>query len=343
MFEDVRGSNADKFKHFGPSKDTKAQMAAHKAAREDGELVTLSTEEQHLLAFQRAIKTVPFNQFGLPAFLLRMDMIPHDYGVVTYSKEELNRIIDNATIEINYNEGFPAFGDTTPIWGPIVGYESDTAFGLFSQYLNLSDQFGVRQLHALLPEEPVDSPRRHELYRSYIMYSWALRAKAFDLYQMAADKKLREKRILSSTNTHFLQTERMINTIMEHLYERDEEGNLVAFQELNAKDLIASYEKLANIQRLSLGLDTAVKAMDTLPTGASSETIMRLRAEEAQDPNAKKGDNRASIEELLMSEDSTLAKQAQQLITELNRNPEAEKTVKQAELNPVNIAEEIAG
>jgi hypothetical protein len=188
-------------------------------------------------------KTIPLNQYGLPEFLYRPDLLnPDDFK--TYPTVEkawkLQETLNAAIIHIAYHQGFPTFAEGLPIWTPFP-FETDEAQRAFAEYLELE---GVRSIHMMI------SWSIDDLMEWMILNSWVPRAKAFDLYRMAYAQRKRQQRILTTEENHYEEADKLLKVATRKL------GSLTQ-EDLDNMSIIEAakvFDIATKIQRVSLGL-----------------------------------------------------------------------------------------
>ena len=202
------------------------------------------------------------NEYGLPMFFIRSDMLPFDLGTLTQTD------VDNASEGLFYNEGYPTLQNGTTFWHQLP-HEPYDAYILFTRYIEQAEDLGIRQLDLLAVSTHSELPEVQALYNEYY---WSARARAHDIFIVAAEQKKRFHRTRKTENKHFDVAGRLLDTLLQKF--NDDEW----FEELNAKEALEALELLVKIQRLSLGLTgqhASSTPKDKLPDGASTESIMR--------------------------------------------------------------------
>lgn len=211
---------------------------------------------------------IPQNEFGLPIFYLRSDLLP---GGTHLSQAE----VDVAAEGLFYYEGYPTTEKGGSFWNQLP-HEPRELYELFQAYLDQAALIGVRQLDML----SADTGRAlDDLSECAKCYYWSARARAYDMFIVAADRKKREFRLRKMEDTHFIQAEGLFSKLMERF--RGENDDWI--EELNAKEAVEVMETLVKIQRMSVGLTgqhASSTHKDALP-GESSEAIMRQIAQRA--------------------------------------------------------------
>lgn len=232
---------------------------------------------------------IPQNEFGLPIFYLRGDMLPSGTHL---SQHE----VDAAAEGLFYYEGYPTTEKGGSFWNQLP-HEPHTEYRLFADYLDQAALIGVRQLDALAADSGKDLGYLSELSK---LYYWGARARAYDMFIVAADRKKREFRMRKMEDGHFLQSEQMFNKLMDRFRGENEDWT----DELNAKEAVEVMETLVKIQRMSVGLvgqHASSTHKDAMP-GESSEAIMRQIAQRAAQGQQSTDSFGAQLEALLASD-----------------------------------------
>lgn len=202
---------------------------------------------------------LPLNDFRLPDHIYRVDLIPENIFDLQI-KDRLN-ILDAAALPVSFEHGYPAINHTTPMWEQLP-CEPPDAYDSFMTYLELPEKSNHENPIRLLPhistlqKRPLD-----EIVQWCHMYYWHWRSRAYDLFLIAAHRKQREQRMMTIEGKHFALAEKTLNTIakmtelklareLEKLQDPEEADEV----ETKSKDLIDMMAKLAQIQRISVGL-----------------------------------------------------------------------------------------
>ncbi len=283
-----------------------------------------------ITTFREVCASIPMSDMGLPKFLYRCDLVPED--LFDMPVHEQAGLLGEASQEIHYREGFPAFSNGSAIWSQME-YEPDEGYLAFKQYLKLSEEFGIRRLEQLvenyslggdgseIPGSSISILDQRSLVEFHTYYHWSSRSKAFDLFQLAAHQKLREKRILSTTNQHFLRAERILGQLLPYFEKIDDDGTPVFMKDMTAKTAVEIYEKLAKLQRISIGLPAhGLSDADKNSTAPSSSVEVTLRqiARQGEDPSiAGQSTSAAESLDMLLNNPDTAAA-AQELIISVN-------------------------
>ena len=183
-------------------------------------------------------KPIPLNEYQLPDFFYRSDLLPSNIYNMSVSD------CDVAVVHLDYFEGYPTFDSGKIFWFQLP-YESFQDYTLFQRYLNQPEEIGLRQLQTLAMENNLSTQKVMELAGEYM---WAWRSRAYDLFQVAAERKRREVRARNVENKHYNASAALLEQLLLK-FENPEWIN-----ELSAKEGIAALETLAKLQRMSVGL-----------------------------------------------------------------------------------------
>src|SRR5665213_54949 len=114
----------------GVSTYVPAQKRTVKARAE----LTSSTLPKRALAFKTLNQDIPNNDFGLPQYYLRADLIPSD--ILDMDDAEKTDTVDMAAVELDYSQGFPVTPVGEPFWG-CLPHEPVEAHRAFVAFLDL--------------------------------------------------------------------------------------------------------------------------------------------------------------------------------------------------------------
>lgn len=215
-------------------------------------------------------KDIPVNEYGLPLYFLRSDLLAPSMACLTQDA------VDQAACGLFYPDGYPVLENGGTYWNQLP-HEPYNAYMQFQKYLDMVEDHGIRQLDLLAAAEHEDLLNYQALYREYY---WSSRARAYDLFITAAEQKKREHRIRKMENTHFEKT----RALMEKLLARFDDPDWI--EELSAKEALEGLETLIKLQRLSVGLTgqhASSNAGNNIPKGASAEFIVRQITKNASD------------------------------------------------------------
>ena len=262
-------------------------------------------------------KEVPYNQYGLPEYIYRADLIPAELEALTL--EEREKLKDAASIDLLYREGYPTFHDGRAFWSQME-FEPSQYYEAFRLYLQMAETFGFRSLEDLV-QEYGDRIRlsKIQLSEALTYYYWATRCKAYDMFKVAAYQKEREARIMATNNKHYLKAERLIGQLETYFGEIDDDGIPLWLKDLTPGVAISALERLSKVQRVALELPANGPSNQegAGPANASMEVILRALAEKLGEGHSQIGSQNADVSMLL--EDPDAARLAQQLVIELHR------------------------
>lgn len=226
-------------------------------------------------AFSRVSAQIPANEFGLPRFLYRPDLIPEDIE----TNPDKDEILESARIHITFREGYPTFTNSSPMWEQMPN-EADEDFTLFQHYLRQLPALGYRSLKNLEDLPLASDLSANHLATLYAYNYWVIRCRAFDLFNVARQAKVREQRILNLADVQYLEAERVleiIKTKSDTIFSNDK------MEELDPKDAVKMMADLMKIQRGALGMEggTMRRSNQAESVNASIEVTMREIAQKS--------------------------------------------------------------
>lgn len=259
---------------------------------------------------------LPLNEYQMPKFLYRPDLLDVSLfsGVPAESADqdaryrEMQESLQAAILPLVYHEGYAAFENGSPIWAQMQPFEGEDDFAVFQSYLELP---GARQL-ALLPlhtTTPYNSPASGRVPGLFHANYWALRAKASDVFAVVHAQRMREQRIMKTTDKHYLKAEALFNKLMEFAEKLDWDA-----LEGDPEKFVAVMEKLTKIQRTALGLSIHGNSDDDKVRTPSVELIMRNISRQATEGVVvdRAAEQNVDVQKLL--ENPEALEQAQELI-----------------------------
>ena len=268
------------------------------------DIIVLPLNCTHGEAIQHFSRTIPTNEYGLPAYYIRSDFLDwtriEAYGNISMSH------VEAAAEVLSYEEGYPTQKTGSPWWLQLK-HEPFDAYLLFQAFLELAEDEGIRLLDTLSIRQQVALERLQDLSKEYY---WSARARAYDLFIVAAEAKKREHRTRRMENSHFNVAGGVLDAIIKRV---NNEPDLI--QKMDPKELFALFEQMVKVQRLSLGLTgQAASSTPQLPMspGASVEVTLRQLTKNV----GLSGQAQESIHDklkLLMGDEST-ALMAQELV-----------------------------
>lgn len=252
----------------------------------------------HILA-----KSIPPNKYGLPTFFYRSDFLPYDLGTLT------TELGDAAAVPLEYHEGYPTYDDGHIFWHQLP-HEPYEDYQLFVRYLEQAEDMGIRQLQLLASVNRISLTKVSSLSKEYF---WAQRARAYDLFQVAADQKKREIRARRAENRHF----EVAKNLFDQLLAKFDDPEWI--NTLSPADALDALQQLVKIQRVSLGLSVngnAGPAANDPNVGQTAELILRNITKSS----SEEGDSVSLTEDLqTLMGDPNFTLKAQELIFRMQR------------------------
>lgn len=303
--------------------------------------------------FEQISQSIPCNEFGLPKFFYRCDLIPQDLYIL--DEDEQQELLQSSKIEISYQEGFPTFKlSGNPLWH-LMDNEVEEDHVLFKGYLDQLQTRGYRQLQLLTKDPGVGCPNIDQIKELYTNYYWAVRVKAHDLFIAAAHRRMRDVRIMSCENYTMQRTAQILETLDENFNAMFDKDKMIAVQ---PQDAIKMYKDVLSIQQKMLGIGSSgsgngKKDPDATPN-ASMEVTLRQVARESgaileQDQANNNGETESGNIIRLLTSDPGTAGMTQELIVRLNmgqkesKSPNGEENTK-GQLSPnVNFTKDAQG
>lgn len=248
---------------------------------------------------QALTNNIPMNDLGMPKIIYRADLLDQNTFKVDQQDKyrDMEDALANSTILLTYDEGYPALPDGNPLWSKFQ-FESQLAYDALLKYLDMA---GARKL-SLLGQVSVEATR--DWFHTYF---WALRAKAYDSFNVAHAERLREQRILSTSDKSFLQAQRLIDKLTEMENEVDWES-----LKGDPEKWVGVLEKLIKIQRTAIGLSAHGNGQSEQESKVQSlEVIMRRIATR---DGVVKDDKLQSLDTSNILLNPTMITQAQEMI-----------------------------
>lgn len=307
--------------------DNLSQDMIDEQARESNQGLTEYARSQRIIlpegatkavAMREINKSIPCNEYGLPTFFYRSDLMPYELGTLTQAE------VDNCVVRLSYDDGYPTFNDGHLFWQQLPA-ESFADFLLFQRYLDQAMELGLRQIQLLAMDNQVSLEKVNALSHEYC---WAPRAKAYDLFKVAADRKKRELRSRNLEDHHYNIAEDLLSTLKAKLADT---GDI--FKDLSGKELLECLRLLINIQRVSNGLpqNGNAGAVPFNPDAAlGGKELMEEITKGLDRSDAGLGLNH-NLQELL--KDPNFAFEAQSIILRVRQadDPNAHKVIKPVE------------
>lgn len=288
---------------------------AHNEARADYaglQLILLPEGATSADAVNHLTKSVPVNSYGLPTLFYRSDMLPFPLSSLTADGAE------QAAVYLNYDEGYPTY-DGKIFWYQLP-HEPLDLYLVFQRYLDQAEEVGIRQLQKLAMDNKMSFDK---VQKAFWEYCWASRARAYDLFNIAAERKRKEIRARKMEDDHYTTAGNLLDKLAPQFEEPD------FFKNLTPKEAMEVLRLLINIQRVSTGLSQNGNAGKTEfnPDGASSTSaLMREITEKAGQETEGMGID-ANMAALLA--DPNFAFEAQRLVIRVRRGAGSDTDVAQ--------------
>jgi hypothetical protein len=263
--------------------------------------------------------TIPLNEFNLPRYIYRVDLL--DHAVIaeaarntfattptisppevgpSHAHNALQEALDAAIVHLEYVHGYPTFKSGQPLWSQMP-HESSESFSAFCEYLSLP---GVRIL--------TDVKQAHVSIASeyFQFYYWHFRATAYDMYRQAHHDRMRVQRIMDTEDNHYLEGAKLFSRLSKALEGVDDE----VLREMDPEKLLSMLEKAAKLQRISAGLNSqGGQAPETSPVN------VEVRMKQIAKDNTQVVQIEDSFDsDLLLANPETL-ETAQELILKINK------------------------
>lgn len=301
-----------------PSRDREKTLAESPfAVIPYGPVRALKVEELHTKwhLMEQLNKTIPHNEYDLPDFIYRADLLDHEYVASALkglhnrsiqdptttailppangagpSAQDIQAHLDAAIVRLDYAEGFPTLPDGMPLWSKL-DWEVDTDYQMFIAYL----ESGVdRALHKLIAWS------LDELKVAYHVYMWEVRVKCFDMYKVAQAAKIKLRRMLDTDDSQYKRSEKFlakIETVLDQ-FNNDE------IKEVGFDKLLKSFGDLMKIQRVAAGLPVnGPPSSDEVVRAPTTNIIMQQIAQTNPQKTEEEGENL----DLLTEDPATLA------------------------------------
>jgi len=271
--------------------------------------------------FQRLNSDIPLNEYHLPDFIYRADLIPSDILDGSYTIQDKGNILNSASMRITFDHGYPSINDTTPLWDQLPCETAD-AFNAFMVFLELPESTNndnpIRLLPLIAQVTKIDIT---QIANYCHMFYWHWRSRAYDLFLVAAHRKQREQRVMSIEGKHFKLAESLLDKVIRVANSRLDDiinsmGTDDDTDDTKLKDLIDMADRLTKIQRVSVGLAangvsqidlkdatprnaTATDTFKSISKGASSDATPTRRSN-AMDNLLQTPDDLTMVQDLIV-------------------------------------------
>lgn len=279
--------------------------------------IEVSGSWKRVKTFTSLNSEIPLNEYGLPEYIYRADLIPAELNDLSLNEQD--RVLHSAAVDLSYREGYPTLPNGRPFWA-CMEFEPLVLHDAFDIYLNMPAQYGVRGLEKLAGD-PAINLSMQRLSEAFTYFYWGPRCKAFDLFRVAAYQKVREARIMQTSDRHFLEAERLLTNLITYFGAQGEDGSLKWLEDLSPGVAITCFEKLAKLQRISLDLPahgSSTPQEGDIPANAHLEVILRSLAQKA-DGDLADVRSRTTTDINLLLENPEAARLAQELIIKMGQ------------------------
>lgn len=307
---------------MSPQQAEQAEQALH----EDGTAITIGTKAD---VFRSLNSNLPLNDYHLPDFIYRADLIPAELFSSMYTHSDRKDMLSAATVRLTFDHGYPAINETSPFWEQLP-LESPDAFNAFMVFLELPDKSNHENPIRLLPHIAAITGLDISRITEYAhVYYWHWRSRAYDLFIVASHRKQREQRIISIEGHHFTMAEKLLGSIIQlaegklkkalaHVDDEDYEDDT------KLRDLIAIADTLVKVQRISVGLPSNGTSSLTLNEGTRHSNASDTFKDIAKTSSGEEATTRRSDEmDSLLASPEDLA-MVQNMMTRM-ANPRAQQ------------------
>lgn len=292
---------------------------AHSENSYPGDIILLPEGATRADAIVALTKLIPQNEFKLPTAFYRSDFLPSiETGeLLTAENSEV------AMVPLSFEEGYPTYNEGR-IWWFQLPAEPLGPYILFQRFLEQAETEGLRQLQLLSQQHNIPL---HQIAEYSKEFYWTQRARAYDLFQLAADRKRRVSRQRRIENAHFENADALLQQLMQRFSNQD------WVKELDAAEAINALSQLVKIQRMSAGLSAngnmGNEQIDPMAAATGSDLLKVITRGTDQGGEALGINN--NLAELL--KDPNFARNAQALILQVRSNGSAQ--IIDAEFNEV--------
>jgi hypothetical protein len=229
-----------------PKPDPQAQQAQHQQHQQQLVATQVSLSERAETIRQLATE-IPPDQYGFPQYIFRPDLIPLDILSPAMPAAEKHGHLDNASVRISYDEGFPTIG-TEPFWGQLP-WEPVFAFQKFVEYLEqpTNDRTPIRSLSILAVDTgaPIE-----DLTTWFHLFWWRARAKAFDMFEIACHRRMNQRRMMRMDRSQFDHAVEFITMSADYLRKAFADPETYG---LRPGDAIRLMDQMMRAQRVAAG------------------------------------------------------------------------------------------
>lgn len=272
---------------------------------------------------QQLTQMLPLNEFGLPDYIYRPDLLDHrhlselmrkfhfgkrsliDQSTINNNalqerragSKEIQSMLDAASIALDYSRGYPVLPSGQLLWRKL-DFEDDKCYSMFESFLLLG---GERQISDLFAYE------LDELKEISHLFYWNIRAKAFDLYQIAHHQKVKMQRLLTVEDNHYEIANKLLARVSSYLNDCDMND-----ETLTPEKGINMLEKLVKIQRISVGLPANGESKENNDDSRRSVKPFNVIMQQITQNSGERREQTDNFDELM--DDPKLLEAAQEII-----------------------------
>lgn len=225
----------------------------------------------HTRIFKELAIQIPLNAYKLPSYLLDYNSLLADTQNQSYTDliEIANANVANSIIELDYSEGYPTLlYDGSPIWEPLPKepheYHESLSLYLMMPYRAMQNQpddieildpsLAHVRAYAYMRSLKHLANNQHELsnlYEHATLYHWATRAKAYDIFRLAADEKRKQQLQRDQEYHQYDRASKLLDqsfSLLNTMLANPEQ------YEVSAADVIKLYNIATKAQRTAIGL-----------------------------------------------------------------------------------------
>lgn len=242
-------------------------------------------------------RQIPLDDYNLPQYLYRSDVLD---PTLLQNPKTAQDLLNSAIIHVTWDQGFPTIHHEDPLWAKLP-FEPENAFRAFLAY---ASQAGVRQLNE------IEFESKELLLEWFHTFYWVPRAKALDMFRAAHHYRLRERRILELEDNHWVEGEKIMKRLQNAIANKTAED----LAELDIDKLISSMERVAKIQRASVGLSSNGGERE-MPKSTSVEVAIKQASEDGTQRRIEEN----ALDPMLFDDPDTLSKAQDLIIKVTNR------------------------
>lgn len=233
-------------------------------------------------------------------------------------------VLQAAYVPLNYHEGFPAFADGKPLWKRME-WEPHECHELFLLYVKMGRK-GARQLFRLA--EAQDTYDLQEVKDWSIIYFWSARARAYDLFHAAHQRKREAHSVSRILNKHKRASASLWTRLQTYL-----EGG--EFWETITPQTATNLLKLVvMMERMSVGLPAngpspnTSAVTDAATAGTASVELLMRQLVEQQAATLEGGGAGQGDQGLLIDEEGKVVDElTQDILSDPSKVMEAQETI----------------